>query len=229
MTLLTICQNATDEVGLSKPASVIGSTDATAVRCFRYAVRTGREFVKANIPYLYKEHTFSTVAAQNNYTNPTDFDHFVPFTNWNRTTSRRMLPILPNNWQELKSGLATVSINDQFRIRGSDREMLLEPTPTSIETVSFEYVSKNYCENAGGTGQSVWSADTDVGVIDEELFELSLIWRLLNRMGEPYAEEKAEYQRLLNTMKAQINPQKVHLDGHIPTPSNIPDANFPSA
>lgn len=229
MSLLTICENATDEIGLSQPASVIGSSDTTAKRCLRYAIRTGREFVKKNVPYLYKEHTFPTVASQNNYTNPTDFDHFVPFTNWNRSTSRRMFPILPNDWQELKSGLTTVSINDQFRIRGSDREFLIEPTPTSVETMSFEYVSKNYCESAGGAGQSIWTTDTDVGVIDEELFELGIIWRLLNRLGQPYAEEKAEYQTVLNTMIAQINPQKVHLDGHIPAPSNLPDADFPSA
>lgn len=229
MTLLTICQNATDEVGLKRPTTIIGSTDATAIRCLRYAIRTGRELVRSDIDYLIKEHTFSTVADQEEYSLPSDFDHFVPFTHWNRTTSRRSYPIQPNEWQLYRSGLATVSINDRFRIRGADRELLLEPIPDSVETVAFEYVSENYCENAGGTGLSVWTADTDVGVVDEELFEMSLIWRLLNRMGQPYAEEKAEYQRTLATMKAQINPQKVSFSGTFPTASNLPDSDFPSS
>jgi hypothetical protein len=229
MSLLSICQNAADEVGIRRPTAIINATDATAVRCLRYVKRVGRELVKMNIDYLIKEHTFPTVASQEIYSLPSDFDHFVPFTNWNRTTSRRMYPIQPNEWQYFRSGLATVSLNDRFRIKGADRDFSIEPIPTSVETVSFEYVSENYCESAGGTGQSTWTADTDVGVIDEDIFEMGVIWRLLNRMGQPYAEEKAEYQRSLNTMIAQINPQKVSLNGTIPASSNLPDSDFPSS
>ena len=93
MSLLTIVQNAADEVGLGRPSSVIGSSDQTAIRALRYAIRTGKELVRANIPYLIKEHTFSTVASTQTYTLPSDFHHFVPFTNWNRTTFRRMFAI----------------------------------------------------------------------------------------------------------------------------------------
>jgi hypothetical protein len=229
VSLLTLVQNACDEVGLSQPATVIGNQNTVAKRCLRFAVRTGRDLVRQNIPYLFKEYTFNTVASQQAYTLPSDFDHFVPFTHWNRTTDRRQYPIQPSEWQLYQSGLASVSINDRFRIRGQDRDLLLDPTPSSAETVAFEYVSKNYCQDNGGVGQSVWQADTDTGVIDEEIFELGLIWRLLNRMGQPYAEEKAEYQRSLNTMSAQILQQKVFMDGHQPAVSNLPDANFPSS
>ena len=229
MSLLTICQAAADEVGLSRPSSIIGSSDKVSRRCLRYAIRVGRELVKGNIPYLFKEYTFNTVASTEAYELPSDFDHFVPYTHWNRTTDRRMYPIQPNEWQTYRSGLASVSINDRFRIRGANREMLLEPIPTSVESVAFEYVSKNYCESVGGAGKSVWTADTDVGVVDEELFELGIIWRLLSRIGQPYSEEKAEYTSMLNTMKAQINPQKIRIDGSAPIGANIPDANFPSA
>lgn len=229
MSLLTICQNAADEVGLKRPSSIVGSTDKVARRCLRFAIRTGRELVKLDIPYLFKEYTFNTVSGTEAYAMPSDFDHFVPFTHWNRTTDRRMFPITPNEWQLYQSGLASVSIQDRFRIRGKDRELILEPTPTGAETIAFEYVSENYCQSSGGTEQSEWAADTDTALIDEELFELSLIWRLLNRIGQPYAEEKAEYQSRLNTMKAQINPMKVRLDGRLPESSNIPDANFPSS
>ena len=110
MSLLSICQNAADEVGIRRPTAIIN------------AKRVGRELVKMNIDYLIKEHTFPTVASQEIYSLPSDFDHFVPFTNWNRTTSRRMYPIQPNEWQYFRSGLATVSLNDRFRIKGADRD-----------------------------------------------------------------------------------------------------------
>ena len=124
--------------------------------------------------------------------------------------------------------MVTISINDRYRIRGSDRDFFIEPTPTAVETIAYEYYSDNYCENAGGTDLNVWTADTDTGLVDEEFFELSLIWRLLNRMGLPYVEEKAEYQRAFNQMIAQINPQKVYMDGNFPASSNLPDSDFTS-
>jgi len=228
LSLLTLSQNAADEVGLNKPSSVIGNTDATAVRILRFAIRTCRDLVRRNFPYLVKEYTFSTVNGTEAYATPSDFDHFLPFTHWNRSTDRRMHPIDASDWQLLKSGLTTTSIDDRFRIRGNDREILLEPTPTSAETVAFEYVSSHYCESAGGDSRSVWTSDSDVGLVDEELVELGVIWRLLNRVGMPYAEEKAEYERTLAVISAQINPMKVSMNGRIER-SNIPDANFPSS
>lgn len=237
MSLLTICQNATDEVGLKRPSNIIGSSDKVARRCLRYAERVGREFVRSSINLLQYEHTFSTTNGTASYALPTDFDHFVPFTHWNRTTNRRMLPIQPDEWQMYKSGLVSAQIVDRFRLKGRDGLFYMHPTPTSTETIAYEYVSKNFCESQGGTAQASWQADTDVGLSTaveqfeyyEDLIELGLIWRLLNRMGQPYGEEKAEYQSTLSTFIAQTNPQKVALDGRQPSTSNIPDANFPSA
>ncbi len=237
MSLLTICQNACDEVGLKQPSSIIGNSGVTERRCLRYAQRTGRELVRANIDLLTYEETFTTSNGTASYSLPSDFDHYVPESHWNRTTDRKMYPIKPQEWQLYKSGLVDAQIQDRFRIKERDGLMYLHPTPTGTETIAYEYVSKNFCESQGGTAQSTWQADTDVGLASaveqfegyEELFELSLIWRLLNRLGQPYFEEKAEYQRVLNTFKAQSNPQKVYMDGTYPATDNIPDANFPSA
>jgi len=237
MSLITICQNACDEVGLKRPTSIIGNSGATERRCLRYAERIGREFVRKNMDLLIYEHTFVTADGTADYAMPSDFDHFVADTHWNRTTDRKMYPIMPDEWQLYKSGLVDAQITDRFRIKGREGQMSLHPTPSGTETIAYEYVSKNFCESAGGTAQSVWTADTDVGLSTaveqfegyEDLIELGLIWRLLNRLGEPYAEEKAEYQSILNTFIAQTNPQKVKMDGHFPATSNIPDANFPSA
>ncbi len=229
MSLLSICQNACIEAGLKEPPSIIGSSDRTAKRCLLYADRTGRELVRKSVDFLVKEHTFTTVNGTEGYDMPSDFDHFLHLTNWNRTTDRKQFSIQAPEWQLLRSGLASVSINDRYRIRGADRQMIFEPIPTAAETIAFEYVSKNYCEDATGTGQDSWQADTDVGVIDEEVFELGVTWRLKRKIGEPYADEKAEYENVCNTMIAQISPHTVVLDERIPEYSNLPDANFPAS
>ena len=56
-------------------------------------------------------------------------------------------------------------------------------------------MSGNWCESNGGTGQQVWSDDTDVGRIDEELLTLGLIWRWKAMKGFSYQEEFNEYER----------------------------------
>lgn len=231
MSLLTIAQNAADECGLKRPSTIIGNSGTTERRLLRFATRTCRDLVRESFPYLIKEATFSTVADQSSYSfssdiGITDFDHFVPFTQWNRTTNRKAYQIDPQFWQELNSGLATVSINDRYRIRGADRDLHIFPTPSAVETIAFEYVSKNFCKSAGGTEQSSWQTDTDTGVLDEELIELGTIWRMLNRLGEPYAEEKAEYQRVKNKAKAQIGPRKIVISEHRDPISNLPDTSF---
>ena len=233
MTLLTICETASDETGLTRQTTIINNNSTTARRLLRYAHRTGRDLVRKSFPYLVKEGTFSTVDAQSSYDfssdmSITDFDHFVPFTQWNRTASRRAFQVVPSEWQEFKSGLSTVSLNLRYRIRGKNESLLLYPTPTSVETVAFEYVSQNYCQTAASSELSVWTNDTDTGIVDEEFFEMGIIWRILNRMGLPYAEEKAEYQRVIDVARAQIGAGKIRADGYRPTISNIPDANWPT-
>ena len=60
MSLLTICQNAAEEIGLNKPSTIIGNTNATAVRLLRHATRTGAVMAKKNWHELIKTVTFST-------------------------------------------------------------------------------------------------------------------------------------------------------------------------
>ncbi len=46
-----------------------------------------------------------------------------------------------------------------------------------------------------GDTNSDWTADTDVALLDEDLIEVGVIWRLLRRLGLAYDEEKDEAQQ----------------------------------
>jgi hypothetical protein len=74
--------------------------------------------------------------------------------------------------------------------------MLIYPTPTATETIAFEYVSNQWCESSGGTDQSSWAADTDNLLLDEDLYISGLKWRFLRAIGEPYLDEKFEYDNM---------------------------------
>lgn len=199
MTLLSLAQDILKETKNSTiPSTIIGNNqDAArqALEALTLAVTdVGRAF---NWQELQKEHTFSSVASQENYALPTDYDRLIDNTFWNSTKYRVVIgPTSERDWRILKnSTISGATANDYFRVRAD--EFLIFPTPTAVESFVVEYISNNVVEDSGGTGQTGWEADTDVPVVDEYLVRLNATWRLLNNQGRPYAEKLASYERAL--------------------------------
>lgn len=148
--------------------------------------------------------------SQTDYPLPADFARSIDGTFWDRTRYWQMRGALsPQEWQRCRSSLyGKATIERRWRFRNSDWLSSSSGTPTtnvlSIDPVPvdngsnlvFEYNSNGWCANAlTGARQTQWLADTDVGVIDEWLIQLSVKWRLLERMGVAYREAKDEYER----------------------------------
>ena len=176
MSLLTVCQNVADEIGIDKPATIISNTDATAVRLLRAFIRTGDIMAKKNWHELIKTHSFATSASEPQYSLPADYRSLIPNTVWNQTTNKRVFIINPQLWSYEKS-VMTATFTDRFRLLGDDagpsigREFTIHPTPDGIETIFYQYYSKNYMTDSAGTTElAVPAADTDLLVLDEELF-----------------------------------------------------------
>lgn len=328
MSLLTIIGNAADNAGFNKPATIIGNTDAGAVRLLQMARREARYIAeKVNWTALVVENTF-VANGTSVYALPTDYRSLVGDTLWDRSRFWEMRGALsPQEWQSYKSStFANATIERRWRLRipsgataGAAVKFELDPAITSTDTSSvfvYEYVSKNWCRSttlfqavnvaiavagtgyvvgntvtlAGGTvttktvvtvlaitstggissaiittpgvytvapsnpvaqfstsgsginatftmtfagqTQSDWVADADTGIIDEDLIELGVIWRILRRVGMAYDEEKDEYQRRLDmaiardggTATLDLAPSMFMLGGY----DNIPDGNWPN-
>lgn len=200
MSLLTIVQNVANEVGFAEPATVIGSSEETAIQMLALANRSGKILARRKPAFtvLIKEHTFTTVKDQANYTLPSDFGRILNNTVWDRANFWRMRGQLsPGQWQFLKSGIVNAGIQERWRMRpiSNVRQFHIEPTPdTTGETKVYEYISNAWCQKTDGTGQSAWVADTDTGIIEEDFLELDLRWRFLSAKGLGYAEEKMEFE-----------------------------------
>jgi hypothetical protein len=211
MTLLSICQQVADESGVTRPSYIIGNNDLTARRLLAAAKSAGRELAEGRIraangnvitvhdwSALRKEQTFTTTASDYDYVldstgiiTDNDFQRIVKDTIWDRTNNRWIRFVEPVEWQNYVSGLITIGIDKIATIRGG--QLLIHTTPTSTDTYAFEYISKHWCESSGGTGQTTWAADTDVGVLPDDLLELGTRWRFKEMMGLPYAEDKLDY------------------------------------
>lgn len=199
MTLLTIVQNACNELGISSPSTVIGNADAQIKQLLALSNREGKSLAaRATEGWeeLITEATHTTLAQANQGSMNTiapSYKFILHNTLFNRTTQRPLLGELsPSEWQLLQA-TPTSNVYDHFRIRNGD--LLIDPVPEAGETIAFEYMSKLWCQSSGGTAQEVWAADTDTGRLDEELLTLGLIWRWKAAKGFDYKEEFAEYER----------------------------------
>lgn len=242
-TLLQMCQHVANAAGIGQPASIIGNSAETARQMLAAAQDQGESMVRASPDGwvdLVREHTFTTLATVAGYALPSDFKYLVDDTLWDRNNYWEMRgPLNPRQWQVYKSSVLgdTATTRRRWRLQnldGNGKKFYIDPTPPDAgETLVFEYMSTGWCKSAGGTPQTEWKQDTDEIVLDEYIYRLGLKWRILNRLGLDYAEEKLEYEdELANAIGRDTGGDVLSLTGPPPisllTTCNVPDTGFGS-
>ena len=197
MTLLSICQSATDQVGLDdRPSQIANSNKREARRLLALANRAGNHLQRLHRwTMLTLEHEITTLDSVDSYALPADLDRMMADTAWDRTNNWRMHgQKTARQWQSrLSTQVATSDTRLAWRLipNAGTNEFTIDPIPGAGTELAFNYHSVNWAESAAGTGQSKYLADDDVARIPEYLVELELIWRLLASHQHPYFEEKA--------------------------------------
>lgn len=197
MTLATICTNALVELGdLETPSTFAGSTNKTAKLLVQMAnTEVADLYRRHDWQVLMKDHTFTTVASQESYALPSDFDRYAPSAYQDRSNRRTVFgPITAEKWQQLKRTNVQSGIYRYFRLRGN--QILFFPTPTRTgDTIVFEYISNTPVESAAQVAQQRFQADTDVPLLDEYLITIGVIWRVRRVQGLRYDAEKMRYEQ----------------------------------
>ena len=196
MTLLAIVQACADELSLPRPSAVVSATDQQTKTMLALANREGNQLsTRTRWQALIREATFTTLAAElqgTMTTLATGFRYLMANTMWNRSMIQ---PIMggqyPEDWQRLEA-YTTLGPYPKFRIKQGKLYFL--PIPAAGQTVAFEYMSNLWCQSSGAVAQSAWAADTDTGVLDEDLMTLGLKWRFLRAKGMDYEEEFNQYE-----------------------------------
>lgn len=197
--LLELVTEVADRLGLVRPTAVVGSSDHQTRQLLAMANQEGREQARRFAwQALTFEKTFTTIAAETQTSAvPTDFDRFVPGTFYNRTKARPVAgPMTPQEWADYKGRLSSV-VFDAFRVRGD--AILIAPTPSAGETMSYEYITKFWCGGAADTvpDQSSWASDTDINFLDDEVTVQGILWRFQRSRGLDYAEAFNGYEMQL--------------------------------
>ena len=206
MNVLDIAKDAASVIGIEQPTSVATGT-GTVDRAFRVLINQGgrnltqvRNSWGSGWTFLTREYTFSTVADQEEYAFPDDFQSLLEDTVWDRSSYYIARgPLNPQEWQLAKSGLVdSVTITPRYRIRSntgrSGKSLWLDPVPGSAEELVFEYVSKAWLRDSNGELHDSIQSDSDEPLFDYDLVYMDAVWRFKQSRGLPFAGDLGEFE-----------------------------------
>lgn len=236
MSVLTIVQDALDEMGLPYPASIESSTDPTQRQCKRI-LQASAEFLRSQRiwPQLKKQGSITLVDARYQYPLPSDYFSPLVDTQYHDTNAWRLIgPVMDAEWVDRTKGVAG-GYQTAFRIFGPDLnpsstagQIKIDPTPTASEagqTLSYEYLIKSlYVKSDYSSYYETVNDDTDLCLFDSDLMTAEFKWRYLRSKKKEYEQEFNDARAILATAMRRLEGSKI---GSMLNKSTGPRYNVP--
>lgn len=204
-TVADIVTDAAQLLGLQTGAisNPFASTDQNIQQLLALLKSAGRALVAEHQwSQLEAEHTFSTVAGQDSYAMPADFDRHVDQTQWNRDSQLQLAgPLGAQGWQALKTLNTASSVQFYFRTQGPT--LLLHPEPSDVQDLALEYVSRYWVKSAASSvrDKDKPTVATDVLFYDSRLLVARLRMDWLRAKQFDSTAATAEYLDMLAAAK----------------------------
>lgn len=181
------------------------------------------------------------VFMQDTYPEPSDFDHFINQTWWDRTNRWSLLgPLSPQIDQWHLSGIVATGPRRYFRQIGPfPNNYRLWPPPGELVNplqAVFEYQSQNRVRVSGSTTSFafLWANDDDIPLLDDRAIIMGIKWRFWEQKGFNWLMKRKEYddyvERLIArdggapTLSLAAQPQSILI-----SPANVQDGFYPGA
>lgn len=233
-TVAEVISDAAIDLGLiSAPlANPFASTDANILQLISLLKRGGRMLVKRRAwTHLQNQFTFATVSGTSAYALPSDFRAMIDQTAWNRTSALQLGgPTSPQVWQYLQAN-STALVYAEFRQQGG--QIKITPTPTSVSTIAFEYISSFWIKPSGQTSPTsdLPSAATDVVCFDPALAVAMLKYEFRKAKKMDFTTEEEDFERALGLVAEDDSPAPIlSLNGgggyHLIDYRNLPEGKF---
>lgn len=228
-TLLELIQSVCGELGLQIPNQVVSSQDPQIMQLLGILNRFGKDLVRV---FEWQELTYNAAIVMASgvrlYDLPADWNRQIPTTEWESGKRWPVRgPVTSRNWTAYKGSYVNAGIDTRFRIIRNRIELLDDPA--NGDTLSFEYISKNWVERASGLRTDAFESDDDSYVFPEELMQEGLRLRWKKAKGLTY--DQADYDDVLercigqNKSSPQLSISQVRT-GHLIGPYNVPEGNY---
>lgn len=236
MSLLTLIQDVSKLIGLDSPTAVVTSADKRVLELLVMANDVGDELAtRYEWQELTRTASFSCTGtiAQGTIDSGTianGFSRFIDSTFWNTSTREQISTTV--TVQEWRSDLSSGIVSPPYKSIVINNILYVGPvSPAAGNSLVFDFITKYWCQSATGTNQSAFAADTDVVLIPERLFKLSLVWRWKQAKGLAYSEDMETAERAIEKYIGQNTGRRVLYIGGAPVyyfQDNIPAGNWPT-
>lgn len=181
----------------------------------------------------------SLVFAQDMYEEPSDFDHFINDTWWDRTNRWKLLgPMSPQLDQWHLSGIVAIGPRRFFRQIGPfPNNYRIWPPPAEITNplqLVYEYQTINRVRVHGSTTQFAFSFanDDDIPLLDDRLIIAGIKWRFWEQKGFNWLSKRKEYDDMVDRFIARDGGAPKLSMAKLPSsilisPANVQDGFFP--
>jgi len=195
MTLLSVCQEVADAIGLTRPTSIASSTDQLSRQMLVYARQTLAELSRMDWPTLQTPFEFDTVVGQQKYPIPTDFGRQIGDTMYLSSQYYQLRGSLSSTeWARQRGSFPTNLGRYKFRTYGLPQMIYIQPIPQTVEHITLEYTTTNNVKQANGQLTYQYGLDNDTALLSEELVAEGLNWRIRRAKGLAYEEEFNDYE-----------------------------------
>ncbi len=167
------------------------------------------------------------------YPVPSDYQFYLPQTMWDANFRWQNLgPLSAQEWNVLQYGISPVGPRLRFQIRNNLIYINPPPGTTQTDLVGFSYISTSWCQSASGTSQSLWGADTDTYLLDEDCFIMGLQWRWKKKKGFEWQSDSDDYEETAAVALAHDGGSRtlpLNAEGGdltLLSAANIPDTGF---
>lgn len=185
MTLLTICNQLAENVGLATTQQVISSPKREWAEAVVMSNAVGDELARrVDFGALRRSQSLAADGTDKVYDLGADFSRIIPGIGV--TYGQGIIrPLTQAEWASLEP------------VEGSPRYFLLEgrmlrlwPYLPNAMAASVRYQSRNWCSN----GSAAWTSDIETSLIDENLMAKGLIVRWRRQKGMPFEDYEAEFE-----------------------------------
>lgn len=218
MTLLEIVTQFCQRTGLDAPSAVMASQDPQILQIVGLLEELCGEITTRK--------TWQRVTFEANWTSvatesqgvlttlaPNEFSHIIKDTLWDRTSK---LPLYGGQseqaWQRQKAQAGSGPFR-QYRIQ--EGSLLVQPTLSAGLDMYFEYASHALVVSAdGSTYKRLFTVDTDVFLLDQEIALQGLRWKWKAEKGLPYKVHFDAFElALMNANLRDKRPKALNMAG----------------
>lgn len=212
MTILSVVQQAAPRIGIAVPSVLFSDTSRTAVE-LQEAVNEAAKAMCDDFDWQQTKsiYTITGDGATTSFSLPPDYRRMPKATNFwpseEPTTPIRFFLDL-DDWLA-EDVRAVTEITRRAIIYGN--QLHIKPAVGNAATVKFPYVGNLTVIAPAGTvaTKTEFTDDADTFLLDERALKLSLIWRWKAAKGRPYAQDKDEYDAVIDTLAGNSKGPRV--------------------